>query len=50
MLLTSKKIYLSSFSQKSFNSVEDWTKQLKNQASPDCKVFLIGNKNDLEDL
>ena len=24
-------------------------KQLKNNASPDCKVFLIGNKADLED-
>ena len=37
------------YSQKSFNSVEDWLKQLKNQSSPDCKVFLIGNKIDLED-
>ena len=37
------------YRKKSFNSVEDWLKQLKNQSSPDCKVFLIGNKIDLED-
>lgn len=26
-----------------------WYKQLKNHASPDCKIFLIGNKSDLEE-
>lgn len=28
--------------------MEVWYKQLKNHSSPDCKIFLIGNKADLE--
>ena len=33
----------------SFNAIEGWIKQLKNYSSPDVKIFLIGNKSDLED-
>ena len=33
----------------SFNDLDNWVKQLKTHSSPDCKVFIIGNKNDLED-
>lgn len=33
---------------KSFNNVDIWVKQLKAYASPDVKMFLVGNKNDLE--
>ena len=33
--------------KKSFNDIEIWLKQLKTHGSPDCKVFLIGNKIDL---
>ena len=33
---------------KSFKSIEDWVKQLKTFSSPDIKIFLIGNKCDLE--
>ena len=33
---------------KSFQSIEDWVKQLKIYSSPDIKIFLIGNKCDLE--
>jgi len=33
--------------RKSFNDIEIWLKQLKTYGSPDCKIFLIGNKIDL---
>ncbi len=35
--------------EESFNDLDNWVKQLKTHSSPDCKVFIIGNKNDLED-
>ena len=35
--------------RKSFEDIDVWTKQIKNLSSPDCKVFLIGNKADLVD-
>lgn len=34
--------------EKSFEDLDVWNKQLKTHSSPDCKVFLIGNKADLE--
>ena len=40
---------LSIYSEKSFEGVENWEKELKLYSSPDVKVFLIGNKIDLED-
>ena len=36
-------------SEKSFNELENWIKDLKENSSPDIKIFLIGNKVDLED-
>ena len=33
----------------SFDSIDTWVKELKSNSSPDIKVFLIGNKTDLED-
>ena len=33
----------------SFDSIDNWVKELKANSSPDIKVFLIGNKIDLED-
>ena len=35
--------------RKSFDDIEIWLKQLKTHGSPDCKIFLIGNKVDLPD-
>ena len=35
--------------QKSFDDLEIWLKDLKTNSSPDVKIFLIGNKIDLED-
>ena len=35
--------------KKSFNDIEIWLKQLKTHGTPDCKIFLIGNKVDLPD-
>jgi len=32
----------------SFESIDTWLKELKSNSSPDIKVFLIGNKIDLE--
>ena len=37
------------YSQKSFNSIDTWLKELKSNSNPDDKVFLVGNKLDLED-
>ena len=33
----------------SFNNIEKWLNDLKTQSNPDIKIFLIGNKADLED-
>ena len=35
--------------QKSFYDLDMWLKDLKSNSSPDIKIFLIGNKTDLED-
>ena len=35
--------------RKSFEEIDIWLKQLKMNADPDCKVFLIANKIDLPD-
>ena len=36
------------YSKNSFKNIEKWVKELKNYANPDIKIFLIGNKADLE--
>ena len=33
----------------SFDSIDQWLKELKTNSSPDVKIFLIGNKLDLEE-
>jgi small GTP-binding protein len=33
----------------SFDDIENWLKDLKSNSCPDCKIFLIGNKADLEE-
>ena len=33
---------------RSFDSLESWLNEIKTQSSPDIKIFLIGNKVDLE--
>ena len=37
------------FSLESFNHLESWLKEVKTQSNPEIKIFLIGNKCDLED-
>ena len=37
------------YSRKSFNAIDVWLKELKQNSSPDVKIFLVGNKVDLED-
>ena len=34
--------------QESFDSLESWLDEIKSQTHPNLKIFLIGNKNDLE--
>ena len=46
MQLTSIFIYYPSHD--SFENIEVWLKELKTHSNPDAKVFLIGNKSDLE--
>ena len=36
-------------SAKSFDDIDLWIKDLRSNSSPDIKVFLIGNKADLEE-
>ena len=48
----SKYIYITKickFSPKSFDDIDLWIKDLRSNSSPDIKIFLIGNKIDLED-
>ena len=35
--------------KESFNHVENWHNDLKSQANPDVRIFLVGNKADLEE-
>ena len=35
--------------KESFNHVENWLSDLKSQANPDVRIFLVGNKADLEE-
>ena len=35
--------------KESFNHAEGWLNDLKSQANPDVRIFLVGNKADLED-
>ena len=35
--------------RESFNHIESWLKEVKLQSNPDIKIFLIGNKSDLEE-
>ena len=35
--------------KESFNHVENWLNDLKSQANPDIRIFLVGNKADLEE-
>ena len=35
--------------ENSFTNLENWLNEIKTQSNPDVKIFLIGNKTDLED-
>ena len=35
--------------KKSFDDIKSWLHEVKSESSPDIKIFLIGNKADLED-
>ena len=35
--------------RKSFEHIDNWLKAIKINSNPDAKIFLIGNKADLED-
>jgi len=35
--------------ENSFSNIESWLNEIKTQANPETKIFLIGNKADLED-
>ena len=37
------------YSKESFENIDIWLKELKTHANPDAKVFIIGNKLDLEE-
>ena len=49
MQLMSKYILFNIKSQQSFDDIESWVNMLKEKSSPDIKIFLIGNKADLEE-
>ena len=50
--MKSKKNYINIYtyenSTKSFENIHLWIKELRQNSSPDTKIFLIGNKADLE--
>ena len=35
---------------RSFEGLESWLNEIKEKGNPNIKIFLIGNKNDLEDI
>ena len=37
------------YSEKSFDGIDLWLKELRSNSSPDTKIFLIGNKCDLNE-
>ena len=41
------KFILDIISPKSFDDLKIWLSEIKNNSSPDLKIFLLGNKNDL---
>ena len=48
-MISKVKNIIFNYSQKSFDDVDLWLKDLKMNSSPDIKIFLIGNKADLEE-
>jgi small GTP-binding protein len=44
-----KYIDLLYLSYESFENLDSWLKELRTHSNPDAKVFLIGNKVDLDD-
>ena len=51
MQLMSKNIFfIIKISVRSFNELENWIKDLKQNSNPDIKIILIGNKVDLEEF
>ena len=54
-LMSKYKIFINVYvinymnSEKSYEDIDSWLKDLKSNASPDIKIFLIGNKADLEE-
>jgi len=48
-IITKNKYVIIKYSSKSFDDVDLWLKDLKSNSNPDIKIFLIGNKVDLEE-
>lgn len=42
------KIFYYFYSKESFDNINLWIKELKTYSNPDVKIFLVGNKCDLE--
>ena len=50
LFINNKNNYvITKYSSKSFDDVDLWLKDLKSNSNPDIKIFLIGNKVDLEE-
>ena len=49
-LMSKNNFFYIKISEKSFNDLENWIKDLKENSSPDIKIILIGNKVDLEEF
>ena len=48
-IITKNNYVITKYSSKSFDDVDLWLKDLKSNSNPDIKIFLIGNKVDLEE-
>jgi GTPase SAR1 family protein len=49
-LMSKINFFYIKISESSFNELENWIKDLKENSSPDIKIILIGNKVDLEEF
>ena len=48
-IIAKNNYLITKYSSKSFDDVDLWLKDLKSNSNPDIKIFLIGNKVDLEE-
>ena len=42
-------VFIGSFENETFANLVDWLKEIQQHAAEDVKIYLIGNKSEMED-